>query len=184
MARPISAGFEKATSDQESVSLSDAATTAQAALAGALSFAEEKMRVSRAATTRALQQNDREAYGYFCYGLAQQVAEHLAALDEQVRAVYLYDDEATPEDEVFGEARPSPLLHMIVVVGRKTEALNALLSGLDRALVQGLSSVTSSPNLAHVLDTQVVEEKDVKSRSGCGALLSSVHHRPLPILQR
>lgn len=166
------------------VEVSDAAAAAQACLAGAVAFMAEKMHLNRTMATIALKQNDRSAFGYFRYGLACQVAEHIAIMDEQVRAVYMYDDEATPEDEVFGEAQPTPLVHLIIVVQRKTEALNAMLDGLDRALVHGFAGLANVPHLANVLDTQVVLDKEVKGHIGYGALVTSLHHRPLAILQR
>jgi hypothetical protein len=164
--------------------LSDAESAAQAALVGAISFTAQKMHLNRAEATIALKQNDRETYGYFKYGLAAQVAEHIAGLDSQVKNVFMYDDEATPEDEVFGEGQPSRLIHLIVVAQRKTEALNALIGALDRALVRGFAGLANAPHLAHLLDVQVVDEKEVQNRTGYAALLSSIHHQPLPILGR
>lgn len=164
--------------------LSDAESAAQAALIGAVSFTAQKMNLNRAEATIALKQNDRTTYDYFKYGLAVQVAEHVAGLDDQVKRVLMYDDEATPEDEVFGEGQPGRLIHLIVVAQRKTEALNALIGALDRALVRGFAGLANAPHLAHLLDVQVVDEKDVQNRTGYAALLSSVHHQPLPILER
>lgn len=169
---------------ERQVPLSDAESAAQAAMVGAISFTAQKMNLSRAEATVALKQNNRETYSYFKYGLASQVAEHVAGLDGQVKRVFMYDDEATPEDEVFGEGQPTRLIHLIVVVQRKTEALNAVIGGLDRALVRGFAALANAPHLAHLLDVQVVDEKEVQNRTGYGALLSSVHHQPLPILER
>lgn len=164
--------------------LSDAESAAQAALVGAISFTGQKMHLNRAEVAIALKQDDRETYGYFKYGLATQVAEHIAGLDPQVTRVYMYDDEATAEDEVFGERQPSRLIHLIVVAQRKTEALNALIGALDRALVRGFAGLAGAPHLAHLLDVQVVDENEVQNRVGFAALLSSIHHQPLPILER
>lgn len=180
----LSVTREEATKVDRQAPLSDAETAAQAALVGAISFTAQKMHLNRAEATIALKQNDRETYDYFKYGLAAQVAEHVAGLDDQVRGVYMYNDEATPEDEVFAEGQPSRLIHLIVVAQRKTEALNALIGALDRALVRGFAGLANAPHLAHLLDVQVVDEKDVQQRTGFAALLSSVHHQPLPILER
>jgi hypothetical protein len=157
---------------------------AQAMLGAAIAFTGEKMRLNRAEAAVALKQRNRQAGGYFKYSLAGQVAEQLATLDDQVQNVFYYDDEATPEDEVFGEAEPSPLVHLIVVVQRKTGALNSLVNALDRGLVHGFASLANAPALAHLLDVQVLDSQDVQSRKGYAALLTSVHHRPVSVLQR
>jgi hypothetical protein len=41
-----------------------------------------------------------------------------------------------------------------------------------------------APQLAHLLDVQVVEDIDVEERTGYGALLSSVHNRPIQVWER
>jgi hypothetical protein len=180
----LSVTRDEATRVDQQAPLSDAESAAQAALVGAISFTSQKMHLNRAEVAIALKQNDHETYGYFKYGLAAQVAEHVAGLDPLVKSVYLYDDEATPEDEVFGECQPSRLIHLLVVAKRKTEALNALIGALDRALVRGFAGLANAPHLAHLLDVQVVDETEVQSRLGYAALLSSIHHQPLPILER
>jgi hypothetical protein len=164
--------------------LSDAVSAAEAALVGATSFAAGKTRLSRAEVAIALKQNDSAVRSYFQYGLAKQVAEHLAALDEQITAVYMYDDEATPEDAILGADAAMPLIHLIVLAKRRTNALNSLVTALDRALVRGYAGLASMPNLAHLLDVQIVSEEESKQRTGYAALLSSLHHQPLTIWQR
>ncbi len=180
----LSATRDEVTKTDRQTLLSDAESAAQAALVGAISFTAQMMRLNRSEATIALKQHDRETYGYFKYGLAVQVAEHIAGLDAEVRGVFMYDDEATPDDEIFGEGRPSPLIHLIFVARRKTEALNSLIGALDRALLRGFAGLANAPHLAHLLDAQVVDETEVRNRTGFGALLSSVHQPPLPILER
>jgi hypothetical protein len=38
--------------------------------------------------------------------------------------------------------------------------------------------------LAHLLDVQIVDDADVKNRVGYGAMLSSLHHRPIQVWER
>lgn len=164
--------------------LPDTATAMRASLQSALAFCADKMRLeSPEAALQIVKQGDRTAQSYFEYGLARQLAEHLGALDPHLRAVYLFDDEATPEDMVFGTARPLPI-HLIAWVERKSGALDSLLAAMDRALLEGYVSLFDSPEVAHLLDAQVVDDAEVGSRSGYGALLASLHHRPLPLWQR
>ncbi len=106
---------------------------ARAILASAIEFCAQKMRLgSPEAAIELLRRGDRSAQDYLRYGLAAQVGEHVGALDDEVRAAYLYDDEATAEDMAFGEAAPS-LIHMIIHARRKTGALDSLIAGLSRA---------------------------------------------------
>jgi hypothetical protein len=164
--------------------LSDAANAAEAALVGAVSFAGRQMGLGRTEVAIALKQRERRTTGYFQYGLAEQVAAYLAALDENVKAVYVFDDEATPEDMNLGDSEASPVLHLIVWARRKTGALSSLIAALDRSLVTGYSGLAAMPQLAHLLDAQVIDDEDVTGRRGYAALLSSVHHQPLQVWKR
>ncbi|PKO20353.1 MAG: hypothetical protein CVU38_20560 [Chloroflexi bacterium HGW-Chloroflexi-1] len=167
-----------------SFALPDAATAADSALAEALASCARKMHLADAgAVLTHLQRGDRTARAYFEYDLAQRVAEHLGALDEEVRAVYLYDAEATPEDSVFGEVAPS-LIHLIVWAQRETKALNSLIVALERALVQRYAERIGAPGLMCLLDTQIVDDAQVNARTGYGALLASLHHRPVQVWKR
>jgi len=76
--------------------LSDAESAAQAALVGAISFTAQKMHLNHAEATIALKQNDRDTYGYFKYGLAAQIAEHIA---EDIR-------ECVPNSDVLVHIEP------------------------------------------------------------------------------
>jgi hypothetical protein len=77
-----------------------------------------------------------------------------------------------------------PLLHLIAWTQRKTVALNSLAEALDRALVQNYAELIEAPELAHLLDMQVVDDADVKNRVGYGTLFSSLHYRPIQIWER
>lgn len=165
--------------------LSDMTSMAEAALTNALEFCAQKMGLhSLQVVTGRLQQGDSTTCGYFHYGLAEQVAEHLSGLDEDVKAVYLYNYDATPEDICFGEATPASQIHLIIWAQRKTAALNSLVTALDRALVQGYAALIGTRQLMHLLDVQVIDDDDVKSRAGYGALLSSLHLPSIEVWRR
>jgi len=167
-----------------SFALPDTVTAADSALEGALTFCKEKMHLIDTDTVLTdLQRGDRVARAYFERGLAERVAEYLGALDEEVRAVYLYDAEATPEDIVFGESAPS-LIHLIVWARRETEALNSLIAGLDRTLVQRYAKRIAAPELRCLLDMQIVDDAQVNARTGYGSLLASLHYRPVQVWKR
>jgi hypothetical protein len=158
----------------------------QAILSHALSYCAAKMSLGgpRIAAER-LCQGDDAASGYCLYCIAKQAAETIGALDENVRAVYTFDCEATPEDASLGEiARGAPLVHLLVWTQRKTAALDALLAALDRALARAYADMLGVGRPAGLLDVQVVDDVQVGRRSGYGALLSSMYHRPVQVWQR
>jgi hypothetical protein len=164
--------------------LPNAASAADAILAAALGFCAQKKQVgSSDAALQLLKCGDRGAMEYFQYGLAAQAAELLGGLDDEVQAVYLYDDEATPDDAAFSEVTPS-LVHLIVLANRKTSALDSLIVGLSRAVLQSYGRLFDKPQLRHLLDVQVMDNTELDTRVGLGALMSSLHHCPLRVWTR
>lgn len=165
--------------------LPDAGSAVEDALAKALEYAAHKTGAHNlAAVFDALRRRDVTTVQYTAYGLACQLAETLGALDETVKAVYLFDAGATGGDEVFDEPASDLSIHLIVWAERKTKALAALISGLDRALMQAVTALQEMPAAMQLLDAQIVDTAEVQQRIGYGALLSSLHYRPLPIWQR
>jgi hypothetical protein len=178
-----SAGEAKEAAGLE-LALPNVASAADAALAAALGFCAQKKQVgSSDAALKLLKAGDRGAREYFQYGLAMQVAELLGGLDDEVQAVYLYDDEATPDDSALGEVIPT-LIHLIVLARRKTSALDSLIVGLGRAVVQSYGRLFDKPQLRHLLDVQVVDNSELDAGTGLGALMSSLHHRPSLVWKR
>lgn len=165
--------------------VSESASAATAALDASLAYCAAKMRLAGPqAVLDCLRSGDGAAHSYFQYALAQQVAGYLADFDAEVAGVYMFDDEATPEDGVFGATPLIPPLHLIVRVARKTEAFHSLVSALDRALATGYASRAGLPGASHLLDVQAVDAADVSGNRGYGAMLNSLHHRPLKIWER
>ena len=165
--------------------LPDADSVAEIALAEALEFCAKKVGLAgRQAVVEHLRQGDSNACKYCHYSLAKQMAESIGTLDENVKAIYVADYDATPEDLCFGEtAKPSPI-HLIAWVERKTSALGSLVEALNRALVQRYADMIGPSQLAYLLDIQAVDDADVKNRVGYGALLSSLRNRPIKIWER
>jgi hypothetical protein len=164
---------------------SDVTSLAEAILTQALEFCATKLNLESYETAvERLQQGDNIAFSYWRYGLAKKGAEYLGEWDEGIKAVYIFDFEATPEDICFAEVTPDIIIHLIVWAQRKTAALNSLIGALDRALVRIHVELLHMPQLKHLLDVQVVDDRDVENRLGFGALFSSLHHRPLPVWKR
>ena len=166
------------------LAMPDIASVAKAAVEDALDFCAQQLRLAdREAVEAQLREANPSVRSYFEYGLARQIGERLGELDGEVHAVYLYDDEATPEDAVFGEATPS-LVHLILRVQRKTSALKSLVAALDRGVTQKCAEMLHASQLAHVLDVQMVDDIDVNTGTGYGALLTWLHHKPLSVWTR
>jgi len=168
-----------------SLRVPDADSAAEAALDRALRYCGDRMGVaSLDQLTESLRQGEAECRGYYHYALAREVADYLSALDADVQAVYLFDYDATPEDVCFCESDPDPLMHVIVQVRRRTAALESMLEALDGALARRYAEMMGIDEQAHLLDAQIVDEEDTVRRAGYGALLSSLHHRPLQVWGR
>jgi hypothetical protein len=131
-----------------------------------------------------LQQCDSSACQYCRYGLAKKAAESLGNLDDNIKSVYVLDYDATPHDLAFCQGEQRSPIHLIVWAERKTDALSSLVAALDRALAKGYAELISAPDLARMLDVQVVVDQDVEDRIGYGALLSSTYNRPIQVWER
>jgi hypothetical protein len=168
------------------MNLPDAASTAAQILTQALAFCAQQMGLdSPEIVAGRLRQNDGVASKYCLYSVSKQVAGTLGSLDEHVQAVYTLDYDATPADLCFAvPAETLPLIHLIVWTRRKTAAFDALVAVLDRALVRILADKYLCHPLEHTLDVQTIDDNDVKSGTTYGALLTSIHHRPIQIWKR
>jgi hypothetical protein len=163
----------------------DVAGTAQVVLTQAVEYCAQKMRLdSSQAVMDRLMEGDGQACEYCHYSVARQVAESLGALDEHIKAVYICDYDATPEDLCFGEAGRALPIHLLVWAQPKTAALNVLVDTWDRALAQSYAEMLGGRQPAHVLDVQVLDDTAVEKRIGYGALPTSLHHRPIQVWKR
>ncbi len=163
----------------------DVAGTATVILTQAMEYCAQKMRLgSWQIVINRLVKGDGQVCEYCHYSVAKQVAGALGALDENIKAIYIHDYDATPEDLCFGEAGQALPIHLIIWAQPKTAALNAVVETWDRALAQGYAEMIDGRQPAHLLDVQVVDDADVEKRAGYGALLSSLHHRPIQVWKR
>jgi len=127
---------------------------------------------------------DPTASGYCGYSLAQRIAKCLGEMDKDVKGVYLFENEATPDDLCFAETERPAMIHLLIWTERRTAALNALLAALNAALAEGYANLFGVSRPRHLLDTQITDNAEVKERVGYGALLVSLQHRPIEVWRR
>ena len=167
------------------VDMKEVEGTSRVILDGAVEYCAQKMMLNGAQSViDRLRTGDGRVCGYCNYSVAKQVAAHLGTLDDNVQAAYIYDYDATPQDQCAGGGGRGLPIHLLVLADRETAALKVMVETWDRALAQGYAEVIGGRPSAHVLDVQVVDNADVQKRVGYGALLSSLHYPPIQVWSR
>ena len=163
----------------------DVAREAGDILIQAMDYCARKMQLdSPQAVVAPVRAGQGKACEYYHYSVAKQVAALMGELDANIKSAYIYEYDATPEDLCFGETGRGLPIHLLIWAARKTAALSTLVDTLGRALAQQYAMIIGVPQPAHLLDVQVVDDTDVERRLGHGALLSSLHHRPVELWRR
>jgi hypothetical protein len=136
----------------------------------------------------ALHAGDCEVCERVRYQLAKAIADYLGAVDETLKAVYLYEPEyATDGNEGVADAeQASRGINVIVWVTRKSAALTAVIDMLNAGLAQELQGLAcrKSNALCFILDAQIVDDDQVLRRSGYAALIDSLYVRPIDLWHR
>ncbi len=159
--------------------VAEVAGVAKAALVAALETLSQDLGFAEVQTlVAALQQHQPAVWVDFYYSLAWQIAEQLGRLDEGVKAAYIDEYDLAPEDLSFGEAARTTVIHLIVWVRRKTEALHSLAAALDHALVECYLEQIGQPHLTHLLEVHLFDDADVQNRIGYGAFFYAVSYCP------
>lgn len=164
--------------------LLDPASTVDRVVTAALTSSAQKMGLEDTdAFVRCLRSGECAAVGYYCHDVARELGEVLGAWSKTVRAVYActYDDGTWGECCLGGNTSSLTLIHLIVWAEKKNKALNALIDALDSAMVQQHRRLLGHGQLRQVLDAQVIDDEDVKHRTGYAALLMSVHQPPIQV---
>ena len=161
----------------------DSVSTVESVVTKALKTSANKMGLGDVkALIARMKEADSVAFNYYNYNIANELGEVLGFWDKNIRAVYAHDyDAATPEEACFENASPFSLVHMIIWAEPKTKALNALVEVIDHAMVQRHRHMLGRIKLEHVLDVQVVDDEDVRNRTGYGALLQSIYQPPIQV---
>ncbi len=166
------------------MSVSDATSLAEFALGGAVEFAAGKTNLDTQGVIDHLRWGNNVTFGYFQYGLGKQAAQRLGDLDKGIKAIYVWDENAESEDASFTQVTQPTPVHLVIWAEPKTSALDSVTAALDRALVESYTKLIGQCELEHLLDAQMIDDDDVKNHTGYGALLSSLHHRPIKVWER
>ncbi|MBN1690914.1 MAG: hypothetical protein JW901_07825 [Dehalococcoidia bacterium] len=161
----------------------DPASTVDSIVNKALKTSASKMGLRDAkAVIACLKENDPVACSYCHYNVAKELGAVLGSWDKNIRAVYAYGyDDNTSAQECSENISLFSLVHMIIWAERKTKALKALIEAIDHALAQHQRQLFALKELEHVLDVQVIDDVDVKSRTGYASLLKSIHQMPVQV---
>ena len=116
-------------------------------------------------------------------GLAKGVGDLLAQNDEQIKAVYLFEPDANPDLESSFFDYLDATVHLLLLVGTPSAALESLITVLDRALTRDLKELEIAvyANYPSVLDVVPITDEDVRMRRGFAALLTSIFTPPIRI---
>ena len=161
----------------------DTVSTVQSVVNKALKTSTDKMGLrDTKALIACIKEGDPVACSYCHYNIAKELGEVLGCLDNNIKAVYAYDyDDNLADINCSENTSPFSLIHMIIWVGRKTKALTALIEAMDRALVQHQRRLLGLSDIEHLLDVQVIDDEDVKTRTGYAALLRSIYQPPMQV---
>lgn len=128
------------------------------------------------------------ACNYLRYGLCREIGEYLGGIDASVRAVYAYEPEHCTgvTDLTGGEWERMRGINLVISVDRRSAALTSILASLEDAVREATKPLvcTEGSGACYLLDVKVADEKEVATRRGYGALVSSIHVRPLQVWTR
>jgi hypothetical protein len=162
----------------------DSGTIAEAVISIALEYCAEKVGHGDVPVVSRLREGEPVSCAYYRYGVAKTVAKVLGDLDEHVRAGYVLEYDATPEDRCFTDANTGSLVHLILWAQPKSKALEALIETVGRTLTEHHARLMGTPQLGYLIDVQVIDDDDVRLGRGYAALLRSVHSRPITVWER
>lgn len=119
----------------------------------------------------------------FKFQMAKAVALAVAANDQRVEEVHLYDPELNPEGS--GDCIDATV-HLLAVVSTRSAALESFIASLDRSLVHSLSKVEVQlfKQRESILDVRLITQEDIASNSGYAVLLRSIHAPALKLWER
>ena len=123
---------------------------------------------------------------YFKHGLALGVASVLAANDQNVRAVYVYEPALDAGSEAGEDPPRDTGVHLLVRVTTPSAALETLIASLDQALTASLKHLPA-PGFRQresVLDVNLIGDDDFGRGVNYAGLLKGLFAPPLQVWRR
>jgi hypothetical protein len=140
------------------------------------------------AALAAIRAGDCSACHYLRYGLAKSVGSFLGDADPSVLVVYTFEPEycVGVSDGAGCDMEDTLGINLIAVAGRASEGLFSTIASLEDAVRQaGTKLVCPWGNgCCYALDVKVTDREQVASKRGYGAVICSVHVRPLKVWDR
>ncbi len=149
----------------------------------AIAFCAQRIRTQTMEETMdTIRKGDCQACQHVKYYLAKQIGEILGSVDENVKAIYIYEPDyaAGIYDATGEEPNLASGINMIAWVGRKTAALSSVVASLDEALMAARAPLLcpKASRICYSLDAVIVDDEEVSNRMGYGALIGSLHVHP------
>jgi len=142
----------------------------------------------RGQALEAVRAGDCCACSYVRYGLCKELGEYLGGIDVSVGSVYAYEPEHCTgvTDLASNEAERMRGINLVISVDRRSAALTSILASLEDAVSEATKALVcpKGSGSCYMLDVKVADEQEVASRRGYGALVSSIHVRPLRVWSR
>ena len=126
---------------------------------------------------------------YLRYGLAKGIASFIGSTDGTTKAAYVYNDidpDLTWKEGPADRTRSTPGIRLILWAEKKSPALTNLTDAIAEAVERESQNMACpyANALCHHLDVSIVDDHEVKTHSGIGALLGSPHTPPIEIWHR
>jgi hypothetical protein len=157
-------------------------------LGGAVECGAAKLGKSGREVVKALHLGDCPVCEAVRYQLAIRLAEYLGSVDSTVKAVYWYEPDYAigVEEPIPDRPNLSPGINMIVWANRKSAALTSVVASLNSALSEEVRrfGCPKANALCWALEVQVVDDDQVRRRTGYGALIDSIYVRPVGLWYR
>jgi len=144
----------------------------------ALDFVSQKSKKTVQKVITLLRQGDLWTNSSLRYALAKYLCEdYLPDTDNIIKAVYVFG--STLKDEVH---LTSDIDLIILVTEKKEQTLN-FLEALDLAILKHYKSLIGEQirDMKSILNIHLVDDRDVKAKKECGAVINSIYNPPIKI---
>ena len=121
---------------------------------------------------------------HFKFGLANRIANTVAAHDDHVQEIYYFDPNLNPDAETETYTPLDVSVNLLVLVHSKSAALESFIAALDGALTEQIRKLPAPQftKLTSILNAILITEEDVEQGRGYAVLLSSMYLKPRKII--